>query len=147
MIGELHDVPIATILSNFSGGSRKRASRLREIYSNANQEELYRQYSNLTTERIDNLDFLIPGEDHLCRVIEIWRLENCERLKCHDTLNGRFYKEEIDRLPDIEAENRKRISEAEKQESDSKDVLLFIPNGSSTILVLSFFLSFRRHFG
>ena len=67
MIGELHDVPIATILSNFSGGSRKRASRLREIYSNANQEELYRQYSNLTTERINNLDFLIPGEDHLCR--------------------------------------------------------------------------------
>lgn len=98
MIGELHDVPIATILSNFSGGSRKRASRLREIYSNANQEELYRQYSNLTTERIDNLDFLIPGEDHLCRVIEIWRLENRERLKCHDTLTGKLYKEEIDRL-------------------------------------------------
>lgn len=124
MIGELHDVPIATILSNFSGGSRKRASRLREIYSNANQEELYRQYSNLTTERIDNLDFLIPGEDHLCRVIEIWRLENRERLKCHDTLNGKLYKEEIDRLPAIEAENRKRISDAGKAGIDSKDVPL-----------------------
>lgn len=112
LIGELHDIPIADLLSNFARGSRERAVALREIYSRVSEENLHAHYDNLSGERLDNLDFFMPGDERMCRVIEVWRYESRERIKCHDTLTGEYYKEELSHLPVIEAENRRRITEA-----------------------------------
>ena len=112
LIGELHDVPIADVVSKFAKGSRRRAKQLRELYNQATREEISRSFEALTSDNLDNLDFLIATEPHLCRIIEVWTLENKERLRCHDTLTGDYYKEEMERMQEIEAINRKRLEEA-----------------------------------
>ncbi|MCP9612595.1 hypothetical protein [Coprobacter tertius] len=108
LIGELHDVPVADVVSRFSGGSPRKAAWLRELYSHANETEICGCFENLTSERIDRLDFLVPSDPHLCRVIEVWRLESRERIKCHDRLKGEYFKAELSSLPGIEAENNRR---------------------------------------
>lgn len=112
LIGELHDVSIAEVIGKFAKGSRKKAAELREIYSNATHERLTRNFENLTSRTFDNMDFLIPKDTHLCRVIEVWKLENKERLRCHDILSGEYFLEELETLPQIEKENEKRIEQA-----------------------------------
>lgn len=124
LIGELHDVPIAQVLSHFAHGSRKRATELREIYCNATESQLRETYENLSSEPLDNIDFFMPTDKHLCRIIEVWRLENRERLMCHDTLTGRYYKEEIDHAAEIEEENQRRISEARSKDIAEENVPL-----------------------
>ena len=124
LIGELHDAPIAQVLSHFAHGSRKRATELREIYCNATESQLRETYENLSSEPLDNIDFFMPTDKHLCRIIEVWRLENRERLMCHDTLTGRYYKEEIDHAAEIEEENQRRISEARSKDIAEENVPL-----------------------
>ena len=124
LIGELHDVPVAQILSHFAHGSRSRAAELREMYCNATESQIRETYENLTSERLDNIDFFIPADRHLCRIIEVWRLENRERLMCHDTLTGRYYKEELDQTSAIETENQRRIREAKAKGVERKEVPL-----------------------
>lgn len=114
LIGEIHDVPISTLLSRFSGGDRNRAVELRNIYSDVRETDFAQQYDTITDERIDNLDFFRTADGNMCRVIEVWRYESRERLQCHDTLKGISYKAEISAAEAIEKENRKRIREAAK---------------------------------
>ncbi|MBR4963414.1 MAG: hypothetical protein IKY54_05880 [Muribaculaceae bacterium] len=115
LIGELHDMPIADLLSRYANGNRERAVALRQIYSDVRDAEFERRYRTLSREPIDNIDFYTPSENNMCRVIEVWHHESRERLKCHDTLSGTIYKAEITELGDIDAENARRIKEASEQ--------------------------------
>ena len=124
LIGELHDIPVAKVLANFAGGSRARAAELREIYCHATEDALRETYENLSSEPLDNLEFFLPADKHLCRVIEVWRLENREQLKCHDTLTGEYYKQDVARMDEIDAENRRRVAEARERGSDESEVRL-----------------------
>ena len=114
LIGEIHDVPVSTLLSRFAGGDRSRAIELRNIYSDVRDTDFARQYDTITDERIDNLDFFRPSDGNMCRVIEVWRYESRERLQCHDTLKGISYKAALPAAGAIEKENRRRIKEAAK---------------------------------
>lgn len=124
LIGELHDVSIADIIGKFAKGNRNRAKQLRELYSQASREEISRSFDALTSDHLDNLDFLVSSEPHLCRIIEVWTLENKERLRCHDTMTGDYYKEDIERLEEIETINRQRIEKATQQDISAEDVAL-----------------------
>lgn len=124
LIGELHDVPIADVISKFSKGSRSRAKKLRELYSQTTREEISRTFEALTSENLENIDFLIATEPHLCRIIEVWTLENKERLRCHDTLTGNYYKEDMERAEEIDAINRQRITEAAQNGIPAENVAL-----------------------
>ena len=124
LIGELHDMPIADLISRYAKGNRERAVALRQIYSDVRDAEFERRYPTLSKEPIDNLDFYTPSENNMCRVIEVWHNESRERLKCHDTLSGTIYKAEITALDDIEAENARRIREAAEQGVGKEEVPL-----------------------
>ena len=115
LIGELHDMPIADLISRYAKGNRERAVALRQIYSDVRVAEFERRYPTLSKEPVDNIDFYAPSENNMCRVIEVWHNESRECLKCHDTLSGTIYKAEITALDDIEAENVRRIKEAAEQ--------------------------------
>lgn len=131
LVGELHDVPASDVVARFAKGDRKRAAKLRELYTSATREELNLNFETLTSRPLDNLDFLIPESDNMCRIIEVWRLESKERLKCHDTYNGEYYKEELSQLAEIEKENERRKSEA---------AALGIPEGQVRIIETEWFV-------
>lgn len=115
LIGELHDMPIADLISRYAKGDRKRAVALRQIYSDVRDANFEQRYRTLSNEPIDNLDFYTPSDNNMCRVIEVWHNESIERLRCHDTLDGTIYKVEITSAEEIEAENTRRIKEAKEQ--------------------------------
>lgn len=124
LIGELHDMPIADLLSRYAKGNRQRAVALRQIYSDVRDAHFEQRYPTLSNEPTDNIDFYTPSENNMCRVIEVWHNESREMLRCHDTLDGTIYKVEISAIDEIEAENSRRIKEAQAQGVDKEQVPL-----------------------
>ena len=106
LIGELHDMPIAEVISRFSFGSRERAVQLRNIYTEADNDTVRHNFENLTTRAIDRLDFYMPSSPDLCRVIEVWKLESQEVLNCHDFRSGEYYSLPVSEA--VEKENKAR---------------------------------------
>ena len=108
LIGELHDMPIAEVISRFSFGSRERAVQLRHIYTEADNDTVRHNFENLTTRAIDRLDFYMPSSPELCRVIEVWKLESQEVLNCHDFRSGEYYNLPVSEAEAVEKENKAR---------------------------------------
>lgn len=108
LIGELHDMPIAEVISRFSFGSRERAVQLRQIYTEADNDTVRHNFENLTTRAIDRLDFYMPSSPDLCRVIEVWKLESQEVLNCHDFRSGEYYNLPVSEAEAVEKENKAR---------------------------------------
>lgn len=111
IIGELHDLSFFELCSTFAK-DRNSAEQLRNIYKIAKGENISIYYEQLTGTKLNRIDFLTPETPEMCRVIEIWRKEQKERLRCHDILKGDYYKDEISNLKNIELENQRRIEEA-----------------------------------
>lgn len=111
LIGEIHDIALNDLISNFSDGSRYKAKYLRELYKTTDTELLTQNLNTLTDERLKNMDFFIPSDMSRCRVIEVWQKETKERLRVHDTLTGEWYKIEINDESRIIEENNRRLTE------------------------------------
>lgn len=110
-IGEVHDISFGNVLREFAR-TPKDVQWLREIYHSAarceNITESFQQFGEFDPNRID---FMMPSNPTLCRVIEVWRKESKPRYRCHDYNNGDFYKidvEDKEELVDVENEDRMR---------------------------------------
>ncbi len=115
LIGELHDMLLSDVIARFSGGNEQKAHRLCEIYGNVSRENIYHSFNTLSDTKLDSLDFFVSASSDRCRVIEVWRLESHERLRCHDTLTGEYYKADLQQREAIERENRRRKEDAAAQ--------------------------------
>lgn len=124
LIGELHDMTLNNLIARFARGDEGRVRRLRDIYADVSPEHIYHSFDTLSSHTLDSLDFYIPSSPDRCRVIEVWKLTHCERLRCHDTLTGDYYKVDASLLPDIQATNKQRIQQAAAQGIEEGDVPL-----------------------
>lgn len=124
LIGELHDMTLYEVISRFSQGEEHRIKWLRQIYNDVQEERLYDHYEILKSDGADSLEFFMAKESDRCRVIELWRKESHELLRCHDTLTGELYKVDVQQRDVIEQENRRRIKEASRQGVRADDVAL-----------------------
>ena len=124
LIGELHDMTLNNLIARFAHGDEGRVRMLRDIYGNVSPEQIYHTFDTLSSRPLDLLDFYIPSSPDRCRVIEVWKLTHCERLRCHDTLTGDFYKVDTSLLADIQATNKQRIEQAAAQGVDADNVPL-----------------------
>ncbi len=115
LIGELHDLTLSDVIMRFGNGDEQTIRMLQNIYGNVTEENIYHTYDTLNSTKLDSLDFFMPVASDRCRVIEVWRQEYKERLRCHDTLTGEFYKEEMSKQKSILEENNRRIAEAAAQ--------------------------------
>lgn len=111
IIGEIHDLTFSELCGIFAK-SRLDTEKLKNIYSYSNKDTITQYYQQLTEYKLNRIDFLTPDTPGLCRVIEIWRKEQKERIRCHDILKGEYYKDETDNIKNIETENLRRIKEA-----------------------------------
>lgn len=124
IIGEIHDISIGDLLANFSHGSVERAEELRQIYVSATKDTLSNFYQDLMPGSNESLSFLVPRDNGLCRVIEVWRKESKLRVKCHDTLEGTYYKIDYEELPNIQRINQDRILQGISQGIPQDDIPL-----------------------
>ena len=92
-VGELHDIPFAALCRDFAR-SADDYRRLRQIYAPADYAERMAVACQQFGEPAQHLDFYMPPAG-LCRVVEVWRREQRERLLCHDTSTGELYKSEV----------------------------------------------------
>lgn len=122
LIGQIHESRIEDVVSAFAS-DKATAEVIRGIYCTP-EDYTHTTLKNLTSDKIDNSDFLTPADPTLCRVIEVWRRESKERYLCHDWASGRLYKIEIRELKNIEEENRHRIRIAKDSGLSEDDVAL-----------------------
>lgn len=111
VVGELHDITFGQLASAFAKNDAD-LKRLREIYKNARDDHYLRSYiSTFNRNSEDVVSFYAPNEMNLCRVIEVWTLEQRKALWCHDYLTGEAYIDSYDNLKEIDAENAGRMED------------------------------------
>ncbi len=122
-LGEIHDVPFGALCEQFAC-SPSDFDHLRDIYRYASN----RQTVQLTSSKfgygdVGNTDFLIPKDESLCRVIEVWRKEQKPRYRCHDYLNGDIYKIDIEDYEELVGnENSRRMASARECGMEESEV-------------------------
>lgn len=122
IVGEIHDLPLTTLLSKFSK-SKKDRDRIAKIYngmpSRSSLCEQYRQFGSIDT----SSSFLFP-EPGLCRVYEIWTKEHRDGYFAHDFLNGDCYIISEEEKQEIDLENEERIENARAAGVLEEDIML-----------------------
>ena len=111
IVGELHDLTFGQLASAFAK-SDKDIEKLRDTYKNARNDHYMRSYAetfNRNNERM--VSFLVPYDRTLCRVIEVWTLEQRKALWCHDYLTGDAYIDRYENKAVIDAENAGRMED------------------------------------
>ena len=124
LIGELHDVGLYDVMSQFSEGDPDKAEIIRDIYRHCDRGRTITYAQNLTQCNRKQLNFFTPIDETRCRVIEVWKKESKERYLCHDTLSGDFYKVELNEELQIIRENEKRMQEQSAQGIAPEDMKL-----------------------
>lgn len=113
IIGTICEDSIDGIIINFAK-NKKDAEFLQYIYNHkANENYIRNQYATLTdqsSEKIDNIDFLISNDYNKCRYYEIWTKERRLKTLYHDTLTGETGISELT-LKEIDNINAQRIQQ------------------------------------
>lgn len=125
LIGEIHDISYGELLKEFAT-SPKEYQRLKDIYKVASDRRVVADsVTQFGHSDIENLDFLMPEDISLCRVIEVWTKETKPRIRCHDYLNGEIYKiEEGEYHEMVYAENMRRLEQGRSQGIADDDIPL-----------------------
>lgn len=101
LIGMLHDMSLAEVVMRFSHGDAATADRLRAIYR------------DMRTGGMSDGFFTAPAGR--CRVVEVWTLESCETVECHDPETGSMSRLTTEAADDLKRENRQRQSSGRPQ--------------------------------
>ena len=125
VLGEVHDISFGQLCEQFAS-SPQEYRELRDIYKWAARKDYIATYAErFGYSRLENYDFLFTSEPGRCRVIEIWRMEQKPRYRCHDYQNGDIFKiDEEDYVRVVLAENEERIRMAKEVGMPEEEVPL-----------------------
>lgn len=124
-IGEIHDISFEELCRTFAH-SPEDFHRLKDIYHDArNRKYVLSSWQQFGHSSLKNLDFLCPYDTTLCRVIEVWRKESKPRYRCHDYLNGDYYKIEVEDYEEmVDQVNTERLEEGLSAGMDRDEIPL-----------------------
>lgn len=114
LIGEIHDLSFKELCYRFSHSSKDH-ELLERIYKPAHGGDYPAQNDINRKHREDEMTFWGPTDPTMCRVYEIWTKELKSRYRCHDPLEGKMYRvnmEDFHELVELENESRKQEGEA-----------------------------------
>ena len=89
-IGVLMDMPLKTVIQRFAKTTED-DERIQQIYNSVNKSSITNAYSTFTRSTMDDVDFFIPRQNDMCRVIQAWELESEKCWRVHDWLEGEEY--------------------------------------------------------
>ena len=125
--GEIHDYSFEELCTEYAE-SPEDYKKLVEIYKQARDARVTgdrQAWQRFGYSDNVNMDFLLPTDYRMCRVIEVWRKESKPRMHCHDYATGGFYKVEIeDYAVTVEMENQRRLAQAAVDGIPAEDVAL-----------------------
>ena len=109
-VGEIHDVTFEDVCHEFAKSPTDYA-KLTQIYRAAREKLVLTQaWEQFGYSQSPEMDFLVPRNESLCRVIEIWRKETKPRYWCHDYNNGDVFKIDLEDYNEmVVEENTRRI--------------------------------------
>ena len=124
-VGEIHDVSFQTLCGQFAE-TPEDYNKLANIYAGARDaENVVSFYNSFGMPQLKNMSFLMPTEQSLCRVVEVWRKESKPRYRCHDPNTGDVYKIDVEDYKEmVELENASRIERGTRFGMDIDDIPL-----------------------
>lgn len=124
-LGELHDISFEDLCGRFAK-SPEDIERLENIYGSVRNGRMLRTaYESFGSPIRGRESFLIPSEQGVCRVIEVWRKETKGRWRCHDLNSGEIFKCEMSDYEELVASpNRDRIESGRALGMDDEDIPL-----------------------
>lgn len=123
LIGEIHDLPFDQLAATFAK-SDKDIDKLNQIYRNARDRSFLSNYtSTFNRNNASVTSFLAPHDPKMCRVIEVWTLEQRKALWCHDWLSAEQYIDSYDNLKSIKEENNNRLEENKMVDENGEYIL------------------------
>ncbi len=121
-IGEINDMPLIDIITTFADTKEKEAE-IRELYSVEYFQNYVQTNDSLGKNMYKHIDFFIPSNPGMGRVIECWYLKGAWKTYAHDYSDG-SYKIVPYTLKDIDAINKERIAQAAEQGIEEEEVPL-----------------------
>lgn len=125
-LGEIHDITFEELLGQFAE-SPADYKRLYDIYNQcaSNRNQIVGNYESFGFSKQMNSDFLFPTDTSLCRVIEVWKKEGKQRIRCIDWNNGDIYKIDIEDYNELVVkENESRLRQAREVGMPENEVAL-----------------------
>lgn len=122
LIGEIRDYTLGELASALAE-SRYDFRQLEDIYS----PYMDRYHSSVRqSERHEYVSWDTPAANGLCRTYHVWTLEHKERIRCVDIMDTSrpLYKIEVNQLPLILEENRKRLETGRQAGMPDEDIPL-----------------------
>lgn len=116
LVGEIHDISFSELIHQFAR-TNKDYEKLSKEYSLAKDAKYYGQRFDRFFARYQGGEsrnsFLLADDPSVCRVFELWTLENRSAYHCHDYLDGSMYTIDTeDYASEVQEENSKRIKMA-----------------------------------
>jgi hypothetical protein len=122
-IGELHDMPFSVLCRHFAS-SPDDVQHLQRVYNVADYDDRLADVCELFGQQSPAIDFF-HARGNLCRVVEVWRLEQQQRYRCHDTATGELYQVSADDYPSmVVAENERRLNIGRRHGKRREEVAL-----------------------
>ncbi len=106
-IGEIHDWPIDKIVQMFAN-TKKEENDIRSMFP-ITIEEFQSRYRALSSDRIDNLSFLMPEDFDKGRVFELWQKKLVWRMRVHDPVDASIQVVDMTEK-ELEEINQRRIN-------------------------------------
>lgn len=108
MVGQLHSLSPAELMTRFSRGDRKRALEMRALYSTLQGAATVCGTDTLGNLTDGDAESFFHAPAGRCRVVEVWTLEHHERWRCHDPLHATFSHIDNHKASKMEAINKRR---------------------------------------
>lgn len=116
LVGEIHDISFTELIQTFAR-TAKDYEKLSKEYSLAKDARYFGQRFDRFFSRYSDGEsknsFLLPNDPSVCRVFELWTLENRSGYHCHDYVDGTVFTVDPEDYSSVVLdENRKRIEMA-----------------------------------
>ena len=111
-IGVLMDMTIDEVKQRFAK-NKAQANKLMQIYALATREYIETTYNTFVDSKDKNLDFFVPYNQKMCRVIQAWEKQVDESWLVHDVMEGKWYEFPINEKAQIDEMIRQREMDIE----------------------------------
>lgn len=101
-VGEISDLSFEELITTYAHTPADQQF-LRQVYGDDSQRTV-----QSATDALKSVCMADNGSNGKCRVIEIWKKECDWQLYCHDYLDGSFFTMTVDRVEEVENENKRR---------------------------------------